>query len=451
METSQSLTISKWRETEKIIFRFLFIFFLLQAVPLDWKYYAHLFTIHWSHLNYSDIFYISRYTPQFLSGNYVKGVWGLATLADWILIIGISLAGTVIWSFKDRKSDSYAILYYWLRVILRYRLAIGIIGYGFIKFFPLQAPFPSISNLNTSYGDFNDWKLFSMSLGIVPNYESFLGAVEILAGLLLLFRRTATIGALVILVFTGNVFISNLAYEGGEHLYSFYLVTFALFILSFDAIRIYNLISLEKPTAPNQFKILLTKNQHIARLVLKSLVVFFFVFLYGFKTYSGFRHDPYQFPKAKGIKHASGIYNVSEFRINHKILPFSPTDPVRWKDVVFEKWATISIRSNRSVIIDSADHEEISANDKDRDYELAGSTGRHYYSYTADTFHHKLSLENKNKHYKDEKLELTYDRPDSSTIVLSGIDEHRDSIYVVLNKIDKKYPLSTGRRKTLKL
>lgn len=451
MSTPQSLTTSKWREDEKIIFRFLFIFFLLQAVPLDWKYYAHLFTVHWSDLHYSDIFYISRYTPQFLSGNDVKGGWGLATLADWIFIVGIALAGTVIWSFKDRKSENYSILYYWLRVILRYRLAIGIIGYGFIKFFPLQAPFPSISNLNTNYGDFTDWKLFSMSLGIVPHYESFLGAVEILAGLLLLFRRTATIGALVILVFTGNVFISNLAYEGGEHLYSFYLVTFALFILSFDAVRIYNLISLEQPTAPNQFKLLLTEKQNIARLALKSLVVFFFVFLYGFKTYSGFHHDRYQFPHAKGIKHASGIYNVSEFRINHKILPYAPTDSIRWKDVVFEKWATISIRSNRAVIIDSSDHEEIAANDQDRDYESAGSAGRQYYSYTADTLHHQLTLQNKNKHYRGEKLELTYNRPDSSTLVLSGIDQHRDSIYVVLNKIDKKYPLLLGRRKTLKL
>ena len=451
MNATQNITTSKWKEYEKIIFRFLFIFFLLQAVPLDWKYYANLFTINWADLQYKDIFYLSRYTPQFLSGDFEKGSWGLAQLVDWILIIGIALAGTVIWSFKDRKSKSYPVLYYWLRVILRYRLAIGIIGYGFIKFFPLQAPYPSISNLNTSYGDFTDWKLFSMSLGVVPGYESFLGAVEIFAGLLLLFRRTATIGALIILVFTGNVFMSNLAYEGGEHLYSFFLVIAALFILSFDAIRIYNLISLERPTIPNQFKLYLTKQQNIARLIAKSFVVFFFVILYGFKTYSGFHQDPYQYPLAKGIQNSAGIYNVSEFRINDKSLPYSATDTVRWKDLVFEKWATISIRSNRLVVIDSADHEEMPASDIDRDYESAGSAGRQYYSYTADTLQHKLLLQNKNKHYKGEKLELTYNRPDSSTIILSGLDQNRDSIYVVINKTDKKYPLSLGRRKTLKL
>ena len=451
MSSAQSITPPKWKEYEKIIFRFLFLFFILQAVPLDWKYYANLFSIEWSNLHYRDIFYISRYTPQFLSGPIEKGTWGLAGMADWVLIIGIALAGTVIWSFKDNKKDSYPVLYHWLRTILRYRLAIGIIGYGFIKFFPLQAPYPSISNLNTSYGDFTNWKLFSMSLGVVPGYESFLGAVEIIAGLLLLYRRTATIGALIIIVFTGNVFISNLAYEGGEHLYSFFLVSAALFILSFDAIRIYNLISLERPTIPNQFKLQLSKPQRHARLVVKSVVFLFFVVLYGIKTYFGYHHDPYQYPVTKGISAAQGIYNVSEFRINSKTFPYSPTATRRWKDVVFERWATISIRSNQRAAIDSADHEEMPVNDIDRDYESAGTSGRQYYSYTADTVQHKLLLQNKNKHYPADKLELNYTRPDSLTIVLSGIDQNRDSIYVVINKIDKKYPLSLGRRKTLKL
>lgn len=450
MSKTQTTTANPhWSEFEKVTFRFLFIYFLLQAIPLDWKYYANIFRINWFSLHYGDIFNISRYTPQFLSGSHTG--WGLGTFADWILIAVIASIGTVIWGIRDKKSDNYQTLYYWLRVIARYRLAIGIIGYGFLKFFPLQAPFPSISNLNTSYGDFTDWKIFSMSLGIVPNYESFLGGVEILAGLLLFSRRTATIGALIILVFTGNVFISNLAYEGGEHVYSFYLISFALFVLSFDVIRIYNLISLERPTAPNQFKPLLAGNQQTIRIVLKSLVIFFFVFMYGFKTYSGLHHDPYQFPTTPGLAKASGIYNVSEFRINNKELPYSATDSVRWKDVVFEKWSTISIRSNRPVHIDSANYEQFFEKDQDRDYELTGSVGRHYYSYKQDTVNHTLLLENKNSHYKGEKLALRYSRPDTSTIILSGIDRNRDSIYVVLNKINKKYPLLLGRRRVLKL
>jgi hypothetical protein len=434
---------SAWTDWEKRLFRFFFLFFILQALPLSVDFFKTVFGFNWLHISYGDIFNLSRLSAKFIPG--------ADSLVNWIIVALIALIGAVAWEKSKYKNINYDRFYYWLRVVVRYRLAIGIIGYGFIKFFLLQAPFPSISNLNTSYGDFTDWKIFSMSLGIVPSYEAFLGGIEILAGLLLFFRKTATIGAGIILVFTGNVFISNLAYEGGEYVYAIYLITFALFVIWFDVQRIYNLVSLERPTAPNSFKPHFTGQTKTLRLTLKSLIIFFFVFLYGFKTYSGFHHDPYQFPRTKGLARAAGIYNVSEFRINGHILPYAAVNPLRWKDVVFEKWATISVRSDRGVIVDSANYEQIFKNDKDRDYELAGTAGRHYYSYTVDSVNHVLLLDNKNPHYKGEQLRLNYSRPDSVTVILSGIDQHRDSIYVVLNKINKKYPLKLSRRKALKL
>jgi len=432
-----------WTDRKKQIFRFFFLFFILQAIPLSVDFFKTVFGFNWLHISYGDIFNLTRLSAKFLPG--------ADSFINWIIVAVIALIGAMVWDKSKYKNINYDRFYYWLRVVVRYRLAIGIIGYGFIKFFPLQAPFPSISNLNTSYGDFTDWKIFSMSLGIVPSYEAFLGAIEILAGLFLFFRKTATIGAAIILVFTGNVFISNLAYEGGEFVYATYLITFALFVLWFDAQRIYNLVSLERPTAPNSFKPLFVGKTKTLRLVLKTVIIFFFVFLYGFKTYSGFHHDPYQFPRTKGLARAAGIYNVSEFKINGRILPYAAADSIRWKDVVFEKWATISIRCDRKVIVDSANYEQVFKNDKDRDYELAGTAGRHYYSYTVDSVNHVLLLDNKNPHYKGEQLRLNYSRPDSVTVILSGTNQHRDSIYVALNKIDKKYPLKLSRRKALKL
>jgi hypothetical protein len=187
------------------------------------------------------------------------------------------------------------------------------------------------------------------------------------------------------------------------------------------------------------------------RLILKTVAIFFFVIVYWFKTYSGFKNDPNQFPHASGLTHSSGIYNVSEFRINNKTLPYSDTDRTRWKDVVFEKWPTISVRSNRPVIIDSINYERINQNDADRDYELLGSGGRHYYRYSVDSLQQVLLLENKNPNYRNDKLVLKYSRPDSSTIILKGVDQQRDSLYVVLNRVDKKYPIQLGRRRILKL
>jgi hypothetical protein len=436
-----------WKPYEKFAFRFSFIYFILQALPLDWKYYQYLFSMDWLNVQYSDIFNITHYQPQLFAGE--------PAFSTWFVFLAIAVFGAIIWSFTDTKTSSYPNLYYALRVIVRYRLAIGIIGYGMIKFFPLQAPFPSISNLNTYYGDFSRWKLFSLSLGVVPGYETFLGSVEILAGLLLLSRKTATIGAAIVLFFTGNVFISNLAYEGGETVYSLYLIVFALFLLAFDAERIFNLFSSQKPVAPNFFKPVYQQQwQKNGRLIAKSLFIFFFVFLYGSKTYLGYQNHPYQFPQAAGLKGAAGIYNVSEFRINQQNLPYSATDPVRWQDVVFEKWATISIRSNQPIKPIFTNAEAIYADDEKRDYELAGSAGRQYYSYKIDSVNHVLRLQNKNKNYPNDRLTLHYASFAPQKLVLSGVDQQRGSVYAVLDRIDKKYLLkeaSKGRTQSLKL
>jgi hypothetical protein len=446
-QTRTSLSHSTWKGYELLLFRFFFIYFIIQAVPLDWKYYRSVFQINWLNLHYGDIFNLTRYSPKFVSGADSFYNWAIASL--------IALIGLIIWTIVDKRRSEYNLLNYWLRVIVRYRLAIGVIGYGFIKLFPLQAPFPSLSNLNTHYGDFSNWKIFSISLGIVPGYESFLGLVEITAGILLLFRKTSIIGAFIVLLFTGNVFLSNLAYEGGEHIYSLYLVSLALFILSFDLIRLYTLFALEKPATPNRYRVLLeTPWQRVGRLAIKGFFIFFFIFLYGFKTYSGAHKDPYQFPKAGGLKAAAGLYDVSEFRINNQLLPYSATDSIRWKDVVFENWPTISIRSNRPVTLEHVTMEEVIQKDEARKYELSGSSGREYYHYTVDEEKQQIMLTNKNKNYAEERWLLHYTRPNNAQLILSGVNERYDSVYVVLNKLNKKYLLieaGNGRGKPIKL
>uniref|UniRef100_UPI003B58711A hypothetical protein n=1 Tax=Noviherbaspirillum sp. ST9 TaxID=3401606 RepID=UPI003B58711A len=46
---------------EKHAFRFFFLYFLLQVVPLDWKFYRQLIDIDWGQLHYGDIFLITKY------------------------------------------------------------------------------------------------------------------------------------------------------------------------------------------------------------------------------------------------------------------------------------------------------------------------------------------------------------------------------------------------------
>jgi hypothetical protein len=437
---------ASWNYLQKFFFQVFFLYFFIQIVPLDWKFYRDILSIDWSHLQFGDIFNLAHYTPQFIEGP--------GSFANWTFILGISFLGAIAWSLVPHQGENdYSNLYYWIRVLVRYRLAIALLAYGFIKLYPLQAPYPSISNLNTEYGFFNRWKLFSLSLGIVPGYESFLGVVEIVLGLGLLYRKTASLAAFIVIIFTGNVFVSNVAYEGGEYVYSLYLISLAVFILIWDLQRIINLLILQKPTSPNRFKPDFSKPVFkYGRLVSKSLFVFFFVFLYGSKVRAAY-NNPYQYPAAKGLIGKEGIYNVAEFKINQQELPYSATDPNRWQDVVFEKWNTISIRSNRPVLLDSSNTDHIPAKDEERIYELEGSGRRHYYNYAADTVNHVLTLNNRNPNYPGEKLVLNYDEPENGKLILRGLDQNRDSIHVVLDKQNKKYLLEEaakqGRRRGL--
>ncbi len=440
-----------WTPAEKTIFRFVFLYFLIQALPIDGQFFRNLVEFDGGYTRY--LFNLSRYAPRFFGPD--------DTFANWGVVLLIAAIGTVIWSRREEKQTNYPALYYWLRVVLRYRLALGVIAYGFIKLFPLQAPLPSISNLNTAYGDFTAWKLFSLSLGIVPSYESFLGGVELLGGLLLLHRKTVTIGTLILLPFLGNVFFSNLAYEGGEYVYSGLLITFALVLFAFDAVRLFRLLSLELPALPNRFQPVFREQwQRYGRLAVKGAFVLFAVVLYGFTTAQTYRNTSLRFPKTPGLPNTAGLYNVSEFRSNGKTIPYSKTDrddgsPVRWQDVVFETWNTISIRSNRPVTLVNTPTEQFPATDEKRDYELAGSQGRQYYRYTVDPTGQLLTLKNANPNQPAETLQLTYKQNSAGQIILAGLDEKQDSVYAVLNKINKKYLIDeaakAGRRGSLKL
>ena len=111
----------------------------------------------------------------------------------------------------------------------------------------------------------------------------------------------------------------------------------------------------------------------------------------------------------------------------------------------------MSIKTAKPITIDASIADEYHENDKDRNYESAGVGGRRYFSYQTDSSKNSIVLENKNKHHQTEKFVLNYTQVNDSTIVLKGINEKKDSIYAVLDKINKKYLLFEGRRKPIKL
>jgi hypothetical protein len=368
--------LKEWTKGEKVLFRFFFIFLLLLILPIDWKIYRDIFSINWLHLHLHDLFRLSKYRVQFIDERHLPA-YGIGAFANWGIAIVVAIIGTAIWNSLDKEKKEYNVLYYWLRVFVRYRLAFVLITYGFIKLFPLQMPYPSLSNLYTNYGDYFAWKIYFQTVGIAPKYESFLGFVEILAAFLIINRRTTTFGVGLIFGFIGNVAVVNGFYDIGELVTSSLIVLLAVFLFVKDIPRLYYLLIQELPTRANKFIPQFRESGvRKARLYLRSAFLLF-VLLFAYKSYDSFFHDPYKIPKTPGLANAYGYYRVKQFTINGDTIPYSKTDLQRWQDVIFEKWSTLTIKSNKPVKIDFSSGEVAAEKDIDRNYELAGYAGRH--------------------------------------------------------------------------
>jgi len=500
-----------WSDYRKIAFRIAFVFFLIMCIPGTPGWYKHLVSIDWTNIHYRDLYDICRFSNfQFVKMG-PEARWGIGGYSNWGVTLLVAIAVGAIWSLLDRKSNNYEKLNYWLRVIVRYRAALGIIGFGFTKLLPVQMPYPSLGLLNTDLGDFSGQKIFWLSIGIVPWFQIYTGIVEVLAGVLLLFRKTTAWGAALLLGTLGTIAVVNIGYDGGVHVYASYFVLLSAFLLVYDVKKIYELLVLERVVRPVQryYPAFKEKWQEYARRGIKAGLIAVFVVWFFYLQLLNFLYDPYKQPSAKGVTALRGNYQVTLFKLNNEEIPYSPLDTVRWQEVTFEKWSTLTYKVNKPVQLDLSNGGGDPMRDINRTFEVSGvGGGRRVFYYEADTIGNVLYLQDKNlatvaaevgpggiwdrrgrnqaeekdpvypenwipsealanigdpvykinarvvntrriRAFESEKpvkarrkMVLKYDTSDGSRIVLTGTDENRDSLYVVLDRIDRPYVLS---------
>lgn len=126
----------------------------------------------------------------------------------------------------------------WWRVLLRYFVAASMATYGAVKVLKSQFPALQPSDLQTTYGESSPmgllWRMMSLSTG----YSVFTGLVELTGALLLLFRRTTLLGALVLAAALGNVVALNFCFDVPVKLGSLHLLAFTLCLIAPDARRL---------------------------------------------------------------------------------------------------------------------------------------------------------------------------------------------------------------------
>lgn len=447
MTSITGYTTAKSGPLQKILLRTFIIYAVITVIPFVPSFYQQDFDAGFSVKGYPyrwlDV--ISQNNPWFFAGDGGKNYGG------WLITLLVCLVIGGIWALiekqgnKDRnvltQNDADSRLYNWFFILVRYQIALRMSWFAIAKVFPVQMPFPTLSQLNTNLGDFTPGKLYWLTTGVSPFFEVFAGIFELIATVLILFRRTATLGALMMIAILLPIWFINIGYDAGVELASLHLLFLSMALLVKDTGNFYNILIrrrqatidyIQPPAFSKQWK-------RAARIILKVTFIFLFI------LYRGYYYEhlyaagkTFKLPLDDGIKNFTGFYNVADFSVNNRSLPYSPDDSVRWQNVVFEKFNTISIKVAKPF--------KLNTQNKIRTTEYYGNVSRLFYGYDADTVKHIFTL--KNRADTTDKLVFNYTTPSAGEVIIKGLNHQKDSLYIVLNKVEKQYPLAVKRNTT---
>ncbi|MBL9076633.1 MAG: hypothetical protein JNL08_03965 [Planctomycetes bacterium] len=233
---------ARWSLPRRLAFRFVFVYLLLYSLPwpLGWipgtgvvaQWYESGSDALLAWFGHSVLGVTADLAP-FPTGS------GDTTRAYVALVLQPVLAVlvTLSWSAFDRRA-AHPRLADLLRTWLRYVLASAMLGYGCAKFFGGQFPALDVSRLQATWGECSPMGVVWRFMGASQAYTAFSGVVECFGGLLLLWRRTATLGALVSAGAMTNVVLINFCYDVPVKLYSSHLLLMAVAIAWRDLPRL---------------------------------------------------------------------------------------------------------------------------------------------------------------------------------------------------------------------
>lgn len=375
--------VTPWKSWEKAGFRFFFLFIIITSY-LCWD--ATIYILHGT-LYGTPFDLASMYKPiaplLFWLDKHIYRIgldperhapWPgdnhFGVVFYWTVFY-FSVMAAILWSFLDRKRANYNKLSYWFRLYLRYVLGIVMFGYGIDKLIPVQMPHPSAMTLLTPYGDLDRFSVLWNSMGVSPGYMIFTGAAEVLAALLLFWRRTAVAGYLLTAAVMANVVALNFFYNVQVKLFSSQLLFYSLFLLAPYLQNLVRFFFYDDARAFSQPRY--TFYTGWKKYVLLVVLIVIPLAVLTIDTWGVARH----YGRNQADRVREKVYDVVTFVARDTLAPLT-TDTLRWKRLLlFNQW-----HADRAVVMNMKDEPD-------------------WYQYEIDTVKKTLSL---------------YDRPDKSNL-----------------------------------
>ena len=173
-------------------------------------------------------------------GDWVEALW----------YVTAALLAAALWTVARPRPRNPARGREWVRVLLRYPLAFTMIQYGVWKFTRVQFGVLPLQQQMTPLGGFSPSALMWAFMSYSYPYKVFTGVAEVLGGSLLLWRRTTTLGALIVVGVMSNVLAMNISYDVSVKMLAGHLLLMSVILLAPDLARLTRMFVLNRATTP---------------------------------------------------------------------------------------------------------------------------------------------------------------------------------------------------------
>lgn len=411
-----------WALPQLLGFRFSLVFFCLYIFPFPLNHVPglHIVTQWYTKVWHAVVPWVGAHVltldepiTVFFSGS------GDKTYDYVFLLIAFtcSLLAAVVWTLLTPRRLSHTQLLAGLRIYIRYYLGVMMLIYGISKVFHLQMPSPSLMQLLQPLGDKSPMGLAWTYIGYSPAFSIFAGLAEVVGGVLLFFRRTTLLGALLVAVVMVNVVAMNFTFDIPVKLYSTLLLLMAVFLIAPDARRLLQVVLWNEATEPYQpYVFKLPRRWRVTALVVK--VIFIGGILVGqtYRSWAAVR----QYGDLRPKPPLYGIFDVDQFVLGADALPPLATDTRRWKQIVLQSPDYVHVKlMNDSVV---------------------------YYPASWDEATHKLTIRRTQSGGSDQILAMfTYRKTDTPGLILEGVFDNESAIIHLRERDLQSFRLMNNR------
>ena len=169
----------------------------------------------------------------------------LYLLVAVLFVLAVLLAATLPF-FRFWRAHQSRIFAVTMLVLAGY-LSLIMLRYGFDKLFKAQFYLPEPNTLYTPLGLLDKDILYWSTMGTSRSYNVFMGLLELVPAVLLLFRKTRILGAAVLAGVLLNVVVVNFSFDISVKLYSLFLLLISLLLLLPAAGALWNFFVLGLP------------------------------------------------------------------------------------------------------------------------------------------------------------------------------------------------------------